>query len=118
VAGGGQSLSGRRTNSLMSWRVTLGASSASPATRTRITWSSPRSGSRPAPGSAEVRKLFTTKAVPVTLAIAIVLAVGSVIIDAPGPGTPSPVVAGLVLAAYAVALLAAASRTTIRRDVT
>ena len=31
---------------------------------------------------AEVRKLFTTKAVPVTLAIAIVLAVGSVIIDA------------------------------------
>jgi hypothetical protein len=56
--------------------------------------------------------------VPVTLAIAIVLAVGSVIIDAPGPGTPSPVVAGLVLAAYAVALLAAASRTTIRRDVT
>ena len=31
---------------------------------------------------AEVRKLFTTKAMPVTLAIAIVLAVGSVIIDA------------------------------------
>ena len=31
---------------------------------------------------AEVRKLFTTKAVPATLAIAIVLAVGSVIIDA------------------------------------
>ena len=31
---------------------------------------------------AEARKLFTTKAVPVTLAIAIVLAVGSVIIDA------------------------------------
>ena len=38
--------------------------------------------------------------------------------NAPGPGTPSPVVAGLVLAGYAVALLAAASRTTIRRDVT
>ena len=33
-------------------------------------------------GRAEVRKLFTTKAVPITLAIAIVLAVGSVIIDA------------------------------------
>jgi ABC-2 type transport system permease protein len=38
--------------------------------------------------------------------------------NAPGPGTPSPVVAGLVLAGYAVALLAAASRTTMRRDVT
>ncbi len=38
--------------------------------------------------------------------------------NAPGPGTPSPVVAGLVLAAYDVALLAAASRTTMRRDVT
>jgi ABC-2 type transport system permease protein len=38
--------------------------------------------------------------------------------NAPGPGTPSPVVAGLVLAGYAVALLTAASRTTIRRDVT
>ena len=38
--------------------------------------------------------------------------------NAPGPGTPSPVVAGLVLAGYAVVLLAAASRTTMRRDVT
>ena len=38
--------------------------------------------------------------------------------NAPGPGTPSPVVAGLVLAGYAVALLAAASSTTMRRDVT
>ena len=38
--------------------------------------------------------------------------------DAPGPGTPSPIVAGLVLAGYAVALLAAASRTSMRRDVT
>jgi hypothetical protein len=38
--------------------------------------------------------------------------------NAPGSGTPSPVVAGLVLAGYAVALLAAASRTTMRRDVT
>lgn len=38
--------------------------------------------------------------------------------NAPGAGTPSPVVAGLVLAGYAVALLAAASRTTMRRDVT
>jgi ABC-2 type transport system permease protein len=38
--------------------------------------------------------------------------------NAPGPGALSPVVAGLVLAGYAVALLTAASRTTIRRDVT
>jgi len=38
--------------------------------------------------------------------------------NAPGPGTPSPVLAGLVLAGYAAALLAAASRTTMRRDVT
>jgi len=38
--------------------------------------------------------------------------------NAPGPGALSPVVAGLVLAGYATALLAAASRTTIRRDVT
>ncbi len=38
--------------------------------------------------------------------------------NAPGPGALSPVVAGLVLAGYAVVLLAAASRTTIRRDVT
>ena len=38
--------------------------------------------------------------------------------NAPGPGPPSPVVAGLVLAGYAVVLLAAASRTTMRRDVT
>ena len=38
--------------------------------------------------------------------------------NASGPGTLSPVVAGLVLAGYAVALLAAASRTTMRRDVT
>jgi hypothetical protein len=37
---------------------------------------------------AEARKLFTTKAVPVTLAIAIVLAVGSVIIDALVAGRP------------------------------
>ena len=38
--------------------------------------------------------------------------------NASGPGALSPVVAGLVLAGYAVALLAAASRTTMRRDVT
>jgi len=31
---------------------------------------------------AELRKLFTTKALPVSFAIAIVLAIGSVIIDA------------------------------------
>ena len=31
---------------------------------------------------AELRKLFTTKAVPVSFAIAIVLAIGSVLIDA------------------------------------
>jgi hypothetical protein len=41
--------------------------------------------------------------------------------NAPGPvpgRVLTPTVAGLVLAGYAVALLAAASRTTIRRDVT
>jgi len=38
--------------------------------------------------------------------------------NAPGSGTPSPVLAGLVLVGYAAALLAAASRATMRRDVT
>jgi hypothetical protein len=35
----------------------------------------------------------------------------------PGPGVLTPVVAGAVLAGYAVAMLVAASRTTIRRDI-
>jgi ABC-2 type transport system permease protein len=38
--------------------------------------------------------------------------------NAPGPRSPSPVTAGLVLAGYAVVLLAGASRTTMRRDIT
>ena len=129
---------------------------------------------------AELRKLFTTKAFPVSFAIAIVLAIGSVLIDAmvagrngaarlgtdanvyqmlkfgaiiasvawtlfieqvilraaapgikkwlptnaaigltnaPGPGSLSPAVAGVVLTGYAIGLLALASRTTIRRDI-
>ena len=37
---------------------------------------------------AEIRKLFTTRAVPVTVAIATVLAVGSVLIDAAVAGHP------------------------------
>jgi ABC-2 type transport system permease protein len=35
----------------------------------------------------------------------------------PGPGVLAPVAAGAVLAGYAVAMLVAASRTTIRRDI-
>jgi hypothetical protein len=38
--------------------------------------------------------------------------------NAPDPRSPSPVTAGLLLAGYAVALLVAASRTTMRRDIT
>ena len=87
---------------------------------------------------AELRKLFTTKALPVSFAIAFVLAIGSVIIDAKmvagqngtarlgtdanvyqmlkfGPIT-CVVMLSLVLASYAIALLVAASRTTMRRD--
>jgi hypothetical protein len=36
---------------------------------------------------------------------------------APGPGSLSPAVAGVVLTGYAIGLLALASRTTIRRDI-
>ena len=35
----------------------------------------------------------------------------------PGPGVLTPMAAGAVLAGYAVAMLVAASRTTIRRDI-
>jgi ABC-2 type transport system permease protein len=37
--------------------------------------------------------------------------------NAPGPGSLSPAVAGVVLTGYAIGLLALASRTTIRRDI-
>jgi hypothetical protein len=84
---------------------------------------------------AELRKLFTTRALPVSFAVAIVLAIGSVIIDAmvagkngsprlgtdapgPGPGHSLPAaVAGVVLAGYGIVMLLAASRITVRRDV-
>jgi hypothetical protein len=74
---------------------------------------------------AELRKLFTTKALPVSSAIAIVpgiekwlptaAAIGLADIPRPAHGL-SPTTAGLVLAGYAIALLLAASRTTMRRD--
>ena len=37
--------------------------------------------------------------------------------NAPGPGSLSPAVAGVILTGYAIGLLALASRTTIRRDI-
>src|SRR5262252_7361275 len=49
---------------------------------------------------AEVRKLFTTRAVPVTVAIAAVVAVGSVLIDAAVAGHPGQHAMGSVLETY------------------
>ena len=46
---------------------------------------------------AEVRKLFTTRAVPVTVAIAAVLAVGSVLIDAAVAGHPGQHALGSIM---------------------
>lgn len=49
---------------------------------------------------AEVRKLFTTRAVPVTVAIAAVVAVGSVLIDAAVAGHPGQYAMGSVAETY------------------
>jgi hypothetical protein len=49
---------------------------------------------------AEVRKLFTTRAVPVTVAIAAVLAVGSVLIDAAVAGHPGQHAIGTITETY------------------
>jgi hypothetical protein len=61
---------------------------------------------------AELRKHFSTRALPTAAAIGLTNAPG------PDPGRVlSPAAAGLVLAGYAVALLPAAACTTMRRDV-
>src|SRR5215470_15286224 len=49
---------------------------------------------------AEVRKLFTTRAVPVTVAIAAVVAVGSVLIDAAVAGHPGQHAMGSIAETY------------------
>ena len=49
---------------------------------------------------AEVRKLFTTRAVPVTVAIAAVVAVGSVLIDAAVAGHPGQHAMGSITETY------------------
>lgn len=81
---------------------------------------------------AEFMKLFTTKALPVSAAISVVLAVGSVLIDAmvagkngaPALGTAASVYQMLKFGAITcvvmliLGILTLASRTTMRRDVT
>jgi hypothetical protein len=49
---------------------------------------------------AEVRKLFTTRAVPVTVALAAVVAVGSVLIDAAVAGHPGQYAMGTIKETY------------------